>query len=381
MRPHHLPTHPRTLHPGAWWLWALGLAAAASRTTNPLLLVLVVAVTWYVVAARRDDAPWAASYSLFLRIALLVIALHVVFQALLSTRSQGLTVLVELPQLPLPASTGIKIGGVVTLEAVLAALWVGLQLAAILLCVGAANALGSARRLLRSVPGALYEVGIAAVIALTFAPQLATDAARVRQAGRLRGVHPDGRRRPVAALRRTGRLAMPVLEGALERSVDLAAAMDARGYGRTTGESPAARRRTAAVVLTGSLGVVVGVYGLLSAHVFGVPLLLGGVALALLGLWLGGRRTGRTRYRPDPWALPELLVVASGFAAATAMFVVGAQDPAALTLSSPTQAPPVPLLAVLGLLVAAAPAFVAPPPRARAPREERTARTREEVAA
>ena len=29
---------PRTLHPGAWWLWALGLATAASRTTNPLLL-------------------------------------------------------------------------------------------------------------------------------------------------------------------------------------------------------------------------------------------------------------------------------------------------------------------------------------------------------
>ena len=29
---------PRALHPGAWWLWALGLATAASRTTNPLLL-------------------------------------------------------------------------------------------------------------------------------------------------------------------------------------------------------------------------------------------------------------------------------------------------------------------------------------------------------
>ena len=33
---------PRALHPGAWWLWAVGLAAAASRTTNPLLLALVV---------------------------------------------------------------------------------------------------------------------------------------------------------------------------------------------------------------------------------------------------------------------------------------------------------------------------------------------------
>ena len=43
---------PRPLHPGAWWLWALGLATAASRTTNPLLLGLILAVVAYVVACR-----------------------------------------------------------------------------------------------------------------------------------------------------------------------------------------------------------------------------------------------------------------------------------------------------------------------------------------
>ena len=53
---------PRTLHPGAWWLWALGLATAASRTSQILLLLLVIAVTAYVVAARRTDAPWARTY-------------------------------------------------------------------------------------------------------------------------------------------------------------------------------------------------------------------------------------------------------------------------------------------------------------------------------
>ncbi len=39
----------RWLHPGAWWVWALGLAAAASRTTNPLLLCLL---------HRRGRAWW-----------------------------------------------------------------------------------------------------------------------------------------------------------------------------------------------------------------------------------------------------------------------------------------------------------------------------------
>ena len=53
---------PRWLHPGAWWAWALGLAAAASRTTNPLLLILIVCCAAIVVSARKPDAPWARSF-------------------------------------------------------------------------------------------------------------------------------------------------------------------------------------------------------------------------------------------------------------------------------------------------------------------------------
>ena len=53
---------PRSLHPGAWWLWALGLAAAASRTTNPLLLALILAVACLVVAAAARDAAWALGF-------------------------------------------------------------------------------------------------------------------------------------------------------------------------------------------------------------------------------------------------------------------------------------------------------------------------------
>lgn len=356
MRPHHRITHPRVLHPGAWWLWALGLAAAASRTLNPVPLVLVMAVTWFVVSARRGDTPWAASYALFFRLALVVIGIHLVFQTLFSGHAQGLTVLFTLPEVPMPESTGIKIGGAVTLEALLTALYVALQLAAIFCCVGAANALGSARRLLRYVPAALYEIGIACVIALTFAPQLATDARRVREAARMRA-GTTGR------VRRLGRLAMPVLEGALERSVDLAAAMDSRGYGRTRIEDPAGRRLTVALVVGGILGICLGLYGFLSGSPGGwngLPALLVGVAVAVAGLVVGGRRTGRTRYRPDPWALPELLVVASGLAAAVLTFWQVRVDPGVL-VTSPTELPAVPLLACAGIALGLLPAVLAPP--------------------
>ena len=374
MRPQNLVTFPRMLHPGAWWLWALGLAAAASRTQNPVPLVLILAVTGFVVSARRSDAPWARSYRAFLRLAVVVIAIRVVFQAVLSTGSQGPTVLFTLPELPVPGSTGIKLGGEVTVEAVLRAFYDGLQLATILVCVGAANALGSARRLLRSVPGALYEVGVAAVIALTFAPQLVTDAARVREAHRLRGQS--------RGLRSLRRLAMPVLEGALDRSVELAAAMDDRGYGRTTEAGPAARRLTGLLVLGGLLGLCVGLFGLLSgtsATWLGLPMLLAGSVLAAAGLHLGGRRAGRTTYRPDPWALPEWLVAGSGLVAAVAMFVNMRTDPASLVLASITAVPPVPLLATAGILAAMLPAVLAPPlPR---PAPETTPTSETEVAA
>lgn len=355
MRPQHHLGYPRALHPGAWWLWALALAAAASRTQNPVPLLLILAVTGLVVGARRSSAPWARSYVAFLKLSLIVIVLRILFQALLSTGAQGPTVLFTLPSLPMPSASGLKLGGTVTLEAVLQALYEGLQLAVILCCVGAANALGSARRLLRYVPGALYEVGVACVVALTFAPQLVDDASRVRAAHRLRGQQGAGSLK---------RLAMPVIEGALERSVDLAAAMDARGYGRTTDASRVSRRITGTLVFGGLLGVCIGIYGLLDGSAsawLGTPMLVLGLAVAAAGLHVGGRRTTRTRYRPDPWALPEWLVTGSGVLAATAVLVDVHLHPADFFLASVTAIPPVPTLACLGILVAALPAVLAPP--------------------
>ncbi|ADB31775.1 cobalt transport protein [Kribbella flavida DSM 17836] len=351
---HHL-TLPRALHPGAWWLWALGLAVAASRTRNPVLLVLILVVAGFVVAARRGDAPWANSYVAFLKLGLVVIGVRIVLQALLSTRSQGTTVLFTLPQVPLPDwANGVKLGGEVTAEALVTALYDGGQLAVMLCCIGAANALASPRRLLKSLPGALYEMGVACVVALTFAPQLVTDARRIRAARRLRG-------RTRGSFRTT---AMPVLEGALDRSVELAAAMDSRGYGRTAHVPRRQRRITGATVLLGLLGILLGVYSLLT-EAMAVPVagaaLAFGVLLATGAMAIGRQRVTRSRYRPDPWALPEWLVIGSGAVAAATMIAAAARGVEGLVLPGPLVVPVVPLLPVLGILAGLAPAVAAPP--------------------
>ncbi|MFJ1758034.1 energy-coupling factor transporter transmembrane component T [Kitasatospora sp. NPDC088134] len=357
----HRRSLSRQLHPGAWWLWSLGLAAAATRTTNPLLLLLILAVAGYVVAARRGDAPWSRSYAAFLRLGLLVLAVRMVFAVLLGSPVGGTHVLFTLPQLPLPAwAQGVRLGGSVTLEGLLFALYEGLRLAVLLACVGAANALASPSRLLRSLPGALYEVGVAAVVAMTFAPNLVADVRRLRAARRLRGRSDRG----VRAVLSVG---LPVLEGALERSVALAAAMDTRGFGRTA-EVPRRLARTAgALTLCGLLGVCCATYGLLTAgsHPWALPVLLAGAGAAGAGLVLGGRRSVRTRYRPDPWALPEWLTAGSGVLVAAALIRYAARWPEALDPPVvPPSLPALPLLPALAVLVGLLPAFVTPePPR------------------
>lgn len=107
-----LSTRSTALHPGAWWLWALGLATAASRTTNPLLLALLIVVAGYVVAVRRTDAPWARSYAAFLKLGILVLVIRLVFAFFLGSPIPGSHVIAELPEVPLPKwAQGVRIGG------------------------------------------------------------------------------------------------------------------------------------------------------------------------------------------------------------------------------------------------------------------------------
>ncbi|MBV2353738.1 energy-coupling factor transporter transmembrane protein EcfT [Streptomyces sp. J2-1] len=342
------------LHPGAWWLWSLGLGTAATRTTNPLLLTLLMVVAGYVVATHRTAAPWARTYGAFVRLAVAVLLIRVAFTVVLGSPVPGTHILVTLPEVPLPHwAQGIRLGGPVSAEALLFAACNGLKLAALLVCVGAANSLASPARLLKSLPGALYEAGVAVVVALTFAPHLIADARRLRAARRLRG-------RPDRGVRGLLQVGLPVLEGALERSVALAAAMDARGYGRTAEVPARVRRTTAALPLGGLLGVCAGTYGLLTAEGagYGLPLLAAGVLAALAGLKLGGRRTPRTRYRPERWDARAWLITLSGAGAAALLALTATADPGALNPPViPLTAPTLPLWPAAAVLVGLLPAF------------------------
>ena len=352
---------PRDLHPAAWWVWALGLATAASRTTNPWLLLVLLGVACHVVVSRRPDAPWAMAFRLYLYLGLVVVVVRVLFHLVLAG-GQGSTVLVHLPGIPLPQwAAGVQLLGDVTAESMLAALYEGTRLAVMIVCLGAANALANPKRLLKSMPPALYEVGTAVVVAITVFPQLAESFLRVRRARALRGG--TGRRR-LGGLRST---VIPVLEDALDRSLQLAASMDARGYGRSADVAPRARLWTGVLMVVGLVGVCVGVYATLDGttpRVLAGPVLAVGVVVALVGFGLAGRRVRRTRYRPDRWRLAEVVVALSGVAVAAAMFASSSFDPNDVNPSlAPLSWPPVATLPLVGILVGVLPSFLTPPPR------------------
>jgi len=347
----------RTIHPWAWWAWAIGAGVAVSLATTPLLLVLLVAAVTFVVLQRRTQAPWARSLKLYFALAGLVIVVRLVFQIVLGGLREG-TVLFTLPEIALPAwAAGIRLGGPVTVEGLVYTAVDAGRLAGLLICIGAGNALANPKRALRSVPAAFHQIATALVIAISVAPQLIESALRVRRARRLRGGIQPGVRGLISVL-------VPVIEDAIERSLSLAAGMESRGYGRTR-NGRGLGWRLGLVLFAALLGVTLSTFvllGLPGAGSWAVPLLLASLAGGGFGLHLAGAELAVSRYRPDPWGAPEYLLAGCGLTtAALAIWLVNT-DPTMAFGAYPLTWPQLSWPMLVTALVAALPGIATPEP-------------------
>jgi energy-coupling factor transporter transmembrane protein EcfT len=213
-----------SLHPLTWWIWAIALAIAVMRFDSTVFTISCVGAVAVIVFINRDDAPWGKSFNWTLKITAWILLIRTIIGVLIGVPIPG-TTLFTVPILPLPDwMPGIRIGGTVTYERLSSAVTEGILICAIIVISGAAASLTSPHRLLRVLPVYIYEFGISIVIATSVLPQLVTSVTRIRQAQKLRGQSLRG----FASWRR---VAIPLLEESLARSLDLAAAMDSRGYG------------------------------------------------------------------------------------------------------------------------------------------------------
>jgi energy-coupling factor transporter transmembrane protein EcfT len=194
------------------------------RLQNPWATIGVVIATSLIVYQFKSDGPWADSFQWAMKLALVVIGFRVFIGVVIGVPVPG-TTLFNIPQIPLPNwMAGITLGGPVTRERISSAAIESLTIASIIILFGAATALTNPRALLRAMPPMFYEVAMVLVIATSLTPQLVANLKRIRIAQKMRGIN-------TKRFLSWRQIAMPLLEDSLARALDLAAAMDSRGYG------------------------------------------------------------------------------------------------------------------------------------------------------
>lgn len=212
------------MHPLVWWLWALLLAAFVIKTDNALIATAVACALTLVVLKLKSNSYWSGAFALSAKLAVVIIVIRIGIAILIGVPMPG-TVLFQIPEITLPSwMVGIRIGGPVTSQRLTTAVTEALMIATLILLCGAASALASPHRLIRSLPKAMFNLGVTLSVATSVLPQTVKSVARIQSAKRLRGQN-------IRGLRAWRGIALPLLEESLERALDLATAMESRGYG------------------------------------------------------------------------------------------------------------------------------------------------------
>jgi energy-coupling factor transport system permease protein len=215
-RPRPSPLHRARASVAACFCCALALVGALYA--HPLVLGAALAAVILAGVAAGVGREVSRSLRLSLPLAVLIAWVNpVVYQG-------GDTLLIR---------GGVVLGRRidVTLEALFAGAFAGLRVVVLITALGLLSAAVDPDELLRLFRRLSYRSALTASLATRLVPVLARDASRMNDAARCRPVPP-------------GRLAVAraALSGALERAVDVAAALEVRGYA-SAGRVRAASRR------------------------------------------------------------------------------------------------------------------------------------------
>ena len=294
-------------HAAAWLIWVGAVLVILSTTRNPWYVGLVLITIAGVKAALRSQASNTAPIPIsIIRFGAVVISFSAVFNAL--TVHFGDTVLFSVPDI-IPF-----FGGLVTLEALIYGALNGLVLTGLFAAFTVFNQAVPVKEMIRLVPRAFFPVAVMTSIAVTFVPVTLRQYRDIRAAQAVRGHRLRG-------LRDWLPLVMPLLVGGLERALQLAEAMTARGFAGAATPTHNTRTKIATVLGLGLLAI-----GWLLRSVWGFSMLglfvLGlGISLIVGVLWQVSRQVPRTVYRPQPWTIRDGATIA-GAALAALLFAV-----------------------------------------------------------
>jgi len=192
--------------------WSAACLLGVLLTTNPGYRVLVLAAALGAVLA---GAGWRRTRRLLIGVALAVLSavvLNFAFSHL------GADALFALPD------GWVLIGGPWTLEALVFGLASGLAVAGAVLAVAPLSLLLEPHQVVDALPGPLARTGAAVAASLNLVPGLARSFTAISEAQRMRGWRPRG---PAS----WAEVVVPAVLTAIEDSIQLAEAMEARGFG------------------------------------------------------------------------------------------------------------------------------------------------------
>ncbi|HLH66667.1 MAG TPA: energy-coupling factor transporter transmembrane component T [Solirubrobacteraceae bacterium] len=211
------PLHSAAASAGCCYCAALALAGLA--LPNPLELAAMLATVLACAAAAGVWRPLARTAALAIPVGLSIAAINALVDR------NGLTVIARLGDLPVLGPTDV------TLEATVYGLVLGLR-AMVLICCGVLYTLAvDPDEVLRLMRRLSFRSALTATIATRLIPMLARDGRRLAEAQRCRPGPAPSR---LSLLRAT-------CAGILDRALDVAAALEVRGYGAA--RRPPRRRR------------------------------------------------------------------------------------------------------------------------------------------
>lgn len=203
------PSPLHTARAGAGCLYCLALGIAALMASNPMVLGALTLAVLAAGAAAGVGRPLARAALWGIPVALVIMLVNA-----LVTRN-GLTVIVRLGNVPLLGYTDI------TLEATAYGAILGLRAVALILCGLLYTLAVDPDEVLRLFRRVSFRSALSATLATRMVPILVRDGRRLAEAQRCRPGPPPSRLSLMRA----------ACTGVLDRALDVAAALEVRGYG------------------------------------------------------------------------------------------------------------------------------------------------------
>lgn len=216
------PLQSASLGPASLYLGSYLIVCLLSN--DPL--ILLAAVLGSTLAGLRAGCGRAVVFSL--RLGGVIAAFLILVNGLVTGR--GSTVLFRLGEWPVFGTVNV------TVEALAAGGVIGLRAVGTMVVIGVWSAAVDPDRILRAVHRVARRSALTATLVSRLVPMAVNDRARLAEAASLRGPAAAPVTRAVAARR--------LLVGSLDRSVDVAATLELRGYSRAATPAPPARRRS-----------------------------------------------------------------------------------------------------------------------------------------